>query len=118
MLNALGLGLFLVALTTSVVGCGHSMSRSRGEGPPGALSERPDTFENRAISSNDIYLGMPVSGVKASWGEPLKVETAGVANTDYQKWHYEVAIPSLQGFITEHRNVFIDHGRVVGWETR
>lgn len=62
-----------------------------------------------------IYLGMPAEAVQSAWGIPGNVEYAGQDRSSFQRWHYPTS--SLSGLNQSGRIVYIEHGRVVGWET-
>ena len=80
-------------------------------------SRKSESFEKRAIETRDIFLGMTSQAVKASWGEPKAIESAGDPRYGYQRWKYETFIPSAEGYVKESRVVYFEQHKVVGWET-
>lgn len=70
------------------------------------------------IEVNDITIGMTKQAVRDSWGEPELVEVAGNPVYGNERWAYSEQIPSTDGYQTEHRLVYFESGRVVGWEKK
>jgi hypothetical protein len=80
-------------------------------------SATPNPPEIQAlIDVNDITLGMTKSAVRDAWGEPEVVEVAGNPVFGNERWRYTEQKSSAEGFQTEHRVVYFESGRVVGWE--
>jgi hypothetical protein len=70
------------------------------------------------VDINDIALGMTKQAVKDSWGEPELVEVSGNPIYGNERWHYSEQTQSAEGFKSQHRMVYFDSGRVIGWESR
>ncbi len=70
------------------------------------------------IEVNDITIGMTKQAVRDSWGEPELVEVAGNPVYGNERWAYSEQVPSSDGYMTEHRLVYFESGRVVGWEKK
>ena len=70
------------------------------------------------VEINDITLGMTKQAVRDSWGEPELVEVAGNPVYGNERWAYSEQVPSNEGYLTEHRLVYFESGRVVGWEKK
>jgi hypothetical protein len=70
------------------------------------------------VEINDITIGMTKQAVRDSWGEPELVEVAGNPVYGNERWAYSEQIPSAEGYQTEHRLVYFESGRVVGWEKK
>ena len=71
----------------------------------------------RPLLADDIYLGMALDGVRASWGRPAEVQFASHPSQGVQRWIYIKEIPSPDGYLKERRIVYFENQRVVGWET-
>lgn len=69
------------------------------------------------IEAKDIALGMTESMVKQSWGEPEVVEVSGEPAFRNSRWKYNRQIATPDGFRTEKRTVYIEGGKVSGWDT-
>ena len=69
------------------------------------------------VRAQDIALGMPESLVKKSWGDPINIEVSGRPAFHNQRWHYKRNISTPDGFKTEHKIVYFEGGKVVGWES-
>jgi hypothetical protein len=70
------------------------------------------------VDINDITTGMTKQAVRDSWGEPELVEVAGNPLYGNERWSYNEQLPSTEGYQTEHRMVYFESGRVVGWEKK
>jgi outer membrane protein assembly factor BamE (lipoprotein component of BamABCDE complex) len=70
------------------------------------------------VDINDVALGMTKQAVKDSWGEPDLVEVAGNPIYGNERWHYSEQTSSTEGYRSQHRLVYFESGRVVGWESR
>ncbi|MFZ3228684.1 MAG: hypothetical protein WA160_00640 [Pseudobdellovibrio sp.] len=70
-----------------------------------------------AVESQDIALGMPADFVKKSWGEPDSIENSGNPIYKNERWKYIKQVSTSNGYHQEKRYVYIEGGRVVGWET-
>lgn len=66
--------------------------------------------------SNQVSLGMPKRYVQMYMGAPTQVEVAGNPNYGNEKWTYEIAIPTPNGYVTERRFIYFENHEVVGWE--
>lgn len=73
-------------------------------------------FES-AVETQDIVLGMPADFVKRSWGEPDAVENSGNPIYKNERWKYLKQVSTPNGYRQEKRFVYLEGGRVVGWET-
>ncbi|MBC7467009.1 MAG: hypothetical protein H7256_13555 [Bdellovibrio sp.] len=73
-------------------------------------------FEN-AVATQDIVLGMPADFVKKSWGEPDAIENSGNPIYKNERWKYLKQVSTPNGYHQEKRYVYLEGGRVVGWET-
>lgn len=69
------------------------------------------------IDINDVALGMTKQAVRDSWGEPDLVEVAGNPIYGNERWHYSEQTSSTEGYRSQHRLVYFEAGRVVGWES-
>ncbi len=75
--------------------------------------------EQRQLSSTrNIRLGMEKNRVARTLGEPKLVEVAGNPKYGNERWIYETAIPTLDGYYKEKRVIYFEGGNVVGWETQ
>lgn len=82
-------------------------------------AQTPPTAPIQAlIEVNDITIGMTKQAVRDSWGEPELVEVAGNPVYGNERWAYSEQVPSSEGYQTEHRLVYFESGRVVGWEKK
>lgn len=77
----------------------------------------PPEFQS-LIEQNDIAIGMTRQAVREAWGVADEVEVAGNKMYGNEKWKYSEQVTSREGYMTEHRTVVFEGGRVVGWETR
>lgn len=73
-------------------------------------------FES-AVETQDIVLGMPADFVKRSWGEPDAIENSGNPIYKNERWKYLKQVSTPNGYRQEKRFVYLEGGRVVGWET-
>lgn len=73
-------------------------------------------FES-AVETQDIVLGMPADFVKKSWGEPDAIENSGNPIYKNERWKYLKQVSTPNGYHQEKRYVYLEGGRVVGWET-
>ena len=85
------------------------------KGIDGSSTSHPPEIQ-ALVDVNDISLGMTKQAVKDSWGEPELVEVAGNPMYGNERWHYSEQLPSTEGYLTEHRLVYFEGGRVAGWE--
>jgi len=69
------------------------------------------------MEAQDIAIGMPISFVKKSWGEPDSIESSGNPIYKNERWIYNKQVSGPQGYHQEKRYVYFEGGRVVGWET-
>lgn len=69
------------------------------------------------VDANDITLGMTKQAVRDAWGEPDIVEVAGNPIYGNERWQYSEQVSSTEGYQTEHREIYFESGRVVGWKT-
>lgn len=69
-----------------------------------------------AIEDNDLILGMTPKAVLESWGDPDVVEVSGDPVYGNERWKYAKYVSSTDGYRKEHRFVYFEAGRVVGWE--
>jgi len=74
-----------------------------------------NSFQN-IIASQDIAIGMPISLVKKSWGDPQSVEISGNEKLRNERWKYLKYVSTPDGFKLEKKIVYFEGGRVVGWE--
>lgn len=72
-----------------------------------------------AMDQRDLILGMGRRHVRASWGEPIRVETAGEEDSGHERWIYSTRLtnPAFKEFGQE-RVVYFEQGHVVGWESQ
>lgn len=70
-----------------------------------------------AVQTQDIVLGMPADFVKKSWGEPDAIENSGNPIYKNERWKYIKQVSTPNGYHQEKRYVYLEGGRVVGWET-
>jgi hypothetical protein len=69
------------------------------------------------IAESDIAVGMPMSAVTESWGEPRIEEFAGNPRLGNAIWTYTKYVKGADEHKREDRKVYFQGGRVVGWET-
>lgn len=69
------------------------------------------------VDVNDIAVGMTKQAVKDSWGEPELVEVSGNPMYGNERWHYSEQTQSAEGYRSQHRMLYFESGRVVGWES-
>lgn len=70
---------------------------------------------DRAMMLGQIVTGMKKEQVQAIWGEPAEVETAGDFHEGNQRWVYRDGVSTRWG-LKPSRQVYFEHGRVVGWQ--
>lgn len=70
------------------------------------------------VEQNDIAIGMTRQAVREAWGPADDVVVAGNQMYGNEKWTYSEQVTSRDGYMTEHRTVYFEGGRVVGWETK
>lgn len=70
----------------------------------------------QARAERDLVLGMRRQDVKASWGTPSSVETAGAHRAGSERWVYHTGLASRWG-LNSTRVVYFEDGEVVGWDT-
>ena len=63
-----------------------------------------------------LRLGMARQNVKMSLGSPTQVEVAGNPKYGNERWTYERAVPTLNGYYKERKLILFEGGSVVGWE--
>ena len=80
--------------------------------PKEALAQYQQIIETR-----DIAVGMPEPLVKKSWGDPEFVDASGNPMFKNYRYRYQKQIPTVDGYREERKTVFIEAGRVSGWET-
>lgn len=68
------------------------------------------------LPAGDIALGMTEGDVLRNWGDPLKVQQAGIDSTRRQRWIYLDESTKSWGS-SQARIVYFRQGAVVGWET-
>lgn len=68
------------------------------------------------VEAQDIALGMPMTLVKKSWGEPDSVEVSGNPQFKNERWKYNKYISTPDGYKPEKKLVYFEGGKVVGWE--
>jgi hypothetical protein len=68
------------------------------------------------IEARDIALGMPEQFVKQSWGEPESVEVSGQPEFKNFRWKYNRYLSTNDGYKLEKKTVYLEGGKVVGWE--
>ncbi len=68
------------------------------------------------IEQNDVAVGMGRQAVLESWGDPAQVEVAGRRENGNERWIYKEYISTPEGFQEEHRVLYFENGRLVGWE--
>lgn len=81
-----------------------------------AHSPQSREVQNNTPQMGDVFLGMPMSGVRKNWGEPDQVLTAGESREN-QKWVYRYSDPQAIGE-DGFRVLYFEKGTVAGWETR
>ena len=83
------------------------------------LNEQQPIYENnRDIASSDaLRLGMNKKNVKRNLGLPKHVEVAGNPKYGNERWVYEKAVPTMDGYYKEFKVIYFEGGRLVGWET-
>lgn len=85
--------------------------------------QSPEELEYRQITSarvstaSSLALGMPKKYVRLNLGSPNQVEVAGHPKYGNERWTYERAVPTLNGYYYEKQRVYFENGEVVGWET-
>lgn len=82
----------------------------------GRAQENQKTLR-KIMESQDISLGMNTHLVRKAWGEPLAIEVSGNPYLQNERWKYQRFAPTPTGFRKEHRYVYFEGGKVVGWET-
>ena len=60
---------------------------------------------------------MSTQEVRAAWGEPREVETAGDPRLGNEKWTYYNGLSSRWS-ISSTRIVYFEAGKVVGWRSQ
>ncbi len=75
------------------------------------LSEMKDLVE-----AKDIAVGMPMTLVKESWGNPDAIEVSGNPQFKNERWRYNRYVSSQEGYKAEKKSVYFEGGKVVGWE--
>jgi len=71
----------------------------------------------RALNEANLIRGMSTQEVRAAWGEPREVETAGDPRLCNEKWTYYNGLSSRWS-ISSTRIVYFEAGRVVGWRSQ
>lgn len=66
--------------------------------------------------AGDIALGMPLELVKKSWGEPD--QEWWVPGTESFQMVYSKQVPTAYGYQAQNNIVFIENGKVQGWEKK
>jgi len=69
-----------------------------------------------AIEYRDLVPGMSMHEVRAAWGDPADVETAGYNDSGNQKWVYYTGFSSPWS-TSPVKIVYFESGQVAGWET-
>ena len=69
------------------------------------------------LEAKDIAVGMPDQFVKQSWGEPDLVEVSGKPEFRNYRWTYNRYVSTNDGYKQERKVVFVEGGKVVGWDT-
>ncbi len=80
-------------------------------------SSSPTPEMKTLIGNQDIALGMPADFVVKSWGEPITRDISGNPLNRNERWKYVRTLPTADGYRQEKRFVYIESGKVVGWET-
>ena len=68
------------------------------------------------IQAQDIAVGMPDELVKKSWGEPQEYLVSGQSYFRNARWVYTKSQSTQDGLVRQKRVVYIESGRVVGWD--
>ncbi len=84
---------------------------------PKRQSASPFSYEELAISTQDIFLGMSARAVRKSWGPPRIVEETGPRERAVERWFYKAWTPTPQGYREQRRIVYFENGQVIGWES-
>jgi len=71
----------------------------------------------KMIEQNDIAVGMNQQAVRESWGDPDAVNVAGNEIYGNQAWSYTKMVSSDDGYTKQHRVIYFENGRVIGWES-
>ncbi len=82
--------------------------------------ERPLLVEKQMldlIQARDIAVGMPESLVKKSWGEPDVIEVSGHPLFKNMRWRYLQQEATEDGFVQQKKSVYIEGGKVTGWDS-
>ena len=72
----------------------------------------------RYASQSSLSIGMPKKYVRLNLGSPNQVEVAGHPRYGNERWTYERAVPTLNGYYYEKQRIYFENGSVVGWETK
>ncbi|MCB0394136.1 MAG: hypothetical protein KDD25_06235, partial [Bdellovibrionales bacterium] len=70
------------------------------------------------IADKDIAVGMSMTSVKESWGEPKMEEFSGDPRLGNARWTFTKYIRGEEGYQRQDRLVVFQGGHVVGWETK
>ena len=82
------------------------------------LNEREYQSQRSLASNDDLRLGMPARSVESSLGQPNQVEVAGNPKYGNERWTYERAFPTSNGYYSEKKVIYFEAGSVVGWESQ
>lgn len=88
------------------------LSESDMDGRVRRIAEEMKTL----IDSRDIAVGMPDQFVKQSWGEPDQVEVSGQPEFRNYRWRFNRYLSTTDGYKNEKKTVYLEGGKVVGWE--
>lgn len=68
------------------------------------------------VDAQDIAVGMPLTLVKKSWGDPEHIEISGSPEFHNERWRYAKYVSTPDGYKLERKIVYFEGGKVVGWE--
>ncbi|HLD99417.1 MAG TPA: hypothetical protein VJB59_04120 [Bdellovibrionota bacterium] len=71
----------------------------------------------RALNEANLIPGMSTQEVRAAWGEPREIDSAGDPRLGNEKWTYYNGLSSRWS-ISSTRIVYFEAGKVVGWRSQ
>ncbi len=80
---------------------------------------RPQEQERRfseTVKAQDIAIGMNQDLLAKSWGEPGEVFISGLKEFKNARWIYKKQLSTSEGFKQQKRVVYIEAGKVTGWD--
>jgi hypothetical protein len=88
----------------------RSPARIRSNG----RSEEQERIIHQAIATDEMVRGMRMDEVKAIWGQPREIETAGDPRSGNQRWIYPKVL--LQDDSILPKTVTFEKGQVIEWD--